>query len=110
MAPLLRTGSHRRSFMRFISSAAWPLASTTTLAWISLRWPSCLIANCRLARSPVEQHLDDVHAVVGVDAVLARVVEHHLVELAAHDLPGLRALVRLVVPEVERRRQLAVAR
>ena len=42
-----------------------------------------------------------------VDAVLARVVEHHLVELAAHDLPGLRALVRLVVPEVERRRQLA---
>ena len=29
------------------------------------------------------------------------------VELAADDLPGLRALVRLVVPEVERRRQLA---
>ena len=48
-----------------------------------------------------------MHAFVRVHAVLARVVEHHLVELAADDLPGLRALVRLVVPEVERRRQLA---
>ena len=54
-----------------------------------------------------EEHLEHVHAFVRVDAVLAGVVEHHLVELAAHDLPRLRALVRLVVPEVERRRQLA---
>ena len=56
----------------------------------------------------LEQHVDDMNAVEGLDAVLARVVEHHLVELAAHHLPGLRTLVRLVVPEVERRRQLAV--
>jgi hypothetical protein len=44
---------------------------------------------------------------VRIDAVLAGVLEHHLIELAAHDLPGLRALVRLVVVEVERRRFLA---
>ena len=40
-------------------------------------------------------------------AALDRFIEHHLVELAAHHLPRLRALVRLVVPEVERRRELA---
>jgi len=40
--------------------------------------------------------------------MLAGVVEHHVIEFAAHDLPGLRAFVRLVVPEIERRRQLAV--
>ena len=56
----------------------------------------------------LEEHVEHAHAFVDVDAVLAGVVEHHLVELAAHHLPGLRALVRLVVPEVERRRQLAV--
>ena len=55
----------------------------------------------------LEQHVEHAHALVHLHAVLARVVEHHLVELAAHHLPGLRALVRLVVPEVERRRQLA---
>ena len=56
----------------------------------------------------LEEHVEHARAFVDVDAVLAGVVEHHLVELAAHDLPGLRALVRLVVPEVERRGQLAV--
>jgi hypothetical protein len=45
---------------------------------------------------------------VGLDAVLARVVEHPLGELAPHHLPGLRALVRLVVPEIERRRLVAL--
>ena len=44
---------------------------------------------------------------VRVHAVLARVLEQHLVELAPDHLPGLRALVRLVVVEVERRRELA---
>ena len=56
----------------------------------------------------LEQDLDDANAFVHVDAVLARVVQHHLVELAAHHLPRLGALVRLVVPEVERRRELPV--
>ena len=37
-----------------------------------------------------------------IDAVLAGVVEHHLVELAAQHLPGLRAFVRVVVGEIER--------
>jgi hypothetical protein len=36
-----------------------------------------------------------------------RILEHQLVELAAHHLPRLRALVRLVVPEVKGRRLLA---
>src|SRR5262245_38667690 len=40
--------------------------------------------------------------------MFSSVLEHHLVELAPDDLPGLRALVRLVVPEVEGRRQFAV--
>ena len=56
---------------------------------------------------PIEQHLEDVNAFVRLDAVLARVLEHHLVELAPDHLPGLRALVRLVVVEVERRGQPA---
>ena len=55
----------------------------------------------------LEEHVDDVHAVKGLDAMFARVVEHHLIELAAHDLPGLRTLVRFVIPEVKRRRELA---
>ena len=42
-----------------------------------------------------------------LDAVLPCVVQHHLIEFASHDLPRLRALVRLVVPEIERRRELA---
>ena len=58
----------------------------------------------------LEEHVHDADAFVHGDAVLAGVLEHHLVELAAHDLPRLRALVRLVVPEVERRRLLAAAR
>ena len=56
----------------------------------------------------LEQHLDHVDAVMRIHAVPARVLQHHVVELAAHHLPGLRAFVRLVVPEVEGRRQLAV--
>ena len=74
---------------------------------------SRIVPSSRLIRDAdgavaLEQHVEHARAFVDVDAVLARVVEHHLVELAAHHLPGLRALVRLVVPEVERRRQLAV--
>jgi hypothetical protein len=61
-------------------------------------------AGCAVA---FEEHVHDMHAVERLDAVLARVVEQHLVELAAHDLPRLRTLVRLVVPEIERRRQFA---
>ena len=56
---------------------------------------------------PLEQHVEHADLLVGVHAMFAAVVEHHLIELAAHDLPGLRTLVRLVVPEVERRGQLA---
>src|SRR5437764_1243799 len=50
------------------------------------------------AHPPPREHLN---------AVLAGVVEGELVELAAADLPGLRCLVRPVVDEVERLRQLA---
>ena len=59
-------------------------------------------------RPPVlEEDVQHAHALVRRDPVRARVLEQQLIELAAHDLPGLRALVRLVVPEVEGRRQLA---
>ena len=36
-----------------------------------------------------EQDVHDAHAFVSFDAVLARVVQHHVVEFAANDLPGL---------------------
>ena len=49
----------------------------------------------------LHRYVVHAHAFVDVDAVLAGVVQHHLVELAAHDLPRLRTLVRLVVPEIE---------
>src|SRR6188474_2053664 len=103
IAPLLRIGSHTRRLRRFMIRPFWPLASTTTFAWTSRNAPSS-----PLMRTPVAREEDIVHAnaFMGVHAVLARVVQHHLIELAAHHLPGLRALVRLVVPEVERRRQL----
>ena len=91
-----------------MSRPFWPLASTTTRARTSLD-AAVLALDLHADRAiALEQHVEHAHALVHVDAVLARVVEHHLVELAADDLPGLRALVRLVVPEVERRRQLAV--
>src|SRR5206468_1162573 len=54
-----------------------------------------------------EQYFGYVHAFVRFDTVLAGILQHHPVEFAAHYLPGLRALVRLVVPEVEWRRQLS---
>ena len=38
--------------------------------------------------------------------MLASVVEHHQIEFAANHLPRLRTLVRLVVPKIERSRQL----
>ena len=108
MAPLFSTGSHTRSLSRFCSRPTWPLASTTTLRphARARRRPRRCTRDADRALA-LEEHLQHAHALVHLDAVLARVVEHHLVELAAHDLPGLRALVRLVVPEVERRRQLA---
>ena len=56
----------------------------------------------------VEQHLQHAHALVHADALFAGVVQQHLVELAADDLPGLRTLMRLVIDEVERLRELAV--
>ncbi len=107
MAPLFSTGSQTRSLQRFCSRPLWPLASTTTFARTS-RSRAVLGLDAH-ADGPValEQHVEHAHALVRLHAVLAGVVEHHLVELAAHHLPGLRALVRLVVPEVERRRQLA---
>jgi hypothetical protein len=40
-----------------------------------------------------EHDLADPRAFVDADAVIASVVEHQLVELAAQHLPGLRALV-----------------
>src|SRR5207249_10490175 len=52
----------------------------------------------------LKEHVEDAGALVDFDAVLLGVAEHEQVELAAHHLPGLRTLVRLVVPEVERRR------
>src|SRR5262249_28280424 len=56
----------------------------------------------------LEQHLQHARRFMDLDALLGRVAQHHQIELAAHDLPGLGALVRLVVPEVEGRRQLAL--
>src|SRR5262249_27318755 len=41
------------------------------------------------------------------NAVLAGVIEHHHVEFTANDLPGLRAVVGFVVPEIKGSRQLA---
>ena len=55
----------------------------------------------------VEEDVDDADSLVRLHALLTRVVEHHLVELAPDHLPGLRTGVGLVVPEVERRGQLA---
>jgi hypothetical protein len=68
-----------------------------------------LVANLHADRPvAVEEHFQHPHPLLCVDAVLTGVVQHHRVELAAHDLPGLRAFVRLVVPEVKRRRLLAL--
>jgi hypothetical protein len=58
---------------------------------------------------PFKQHIDDTDTLLSVHSMLAGVVEHHLVELAADDLPGLRALVRFVVPEVQRGRRLSAS-
>ena len=55
----------------------------------------------------VEEYVEHARALVDLGTMLAGVIEHHPVELAADDLPGLRAFVRLVVPEVDRCRQSA---
>ena len=52
----------------------------------------------------LEDDVEHADAFVRNHAVLARVFEHHLVELAARHLPRLRALVWLVVVKVERLR------
>ncbi len=54
-------------------------------------------------------HDDIAHAylLMSIDTVLASVVEHHLIELAADHLPGLRTLVGFVVVEIKRSRELA---
>ena len=49
-----------------------------------------------------------MHSLEGLHAVLPGILQHHLVEFAAHHLPGLRALVGLVVPEIEGCRLLSV--
>ena len=88
----------------------WPLASTTTLARTSRS--AAVLGLDAHADGPValEQHLQHARAFVDVDAMLAGIVEHQVVELAAAHLPGLRRFVRLVVDEVERLRQLAALR
>ncbi len=50
---------------------------------------------------PFPQDFEDADPLVHLHAVLAGVVEHHLVEFTAEDLPGLRAFVRLVVVEIK---------
>ena len=94
------------------ASPSWPPGCTASPA----TWPTppgrprrCWSATPTTSRSPRSAVGDDGHGAVPPAAGrrIQRVVEHHLVELAANDLPGLRALVRLVVPEVERRRLLA---
>ena len=88
----------------------WPLASTTTLARTSS--VDAVLGRDLHADGPlaVEQHVEHARPFVDLDAVLAGVVQHHLVELAAEHLPGLRAFVRLVVVEVKRLGQLAALR
>ena len=56
----------------------------------------------------VESHIEDTRLLVNVNAVLAGVVEHHVVEFAAKHLPRLRAFVRVVLEEVERLRFFAL--
>ena len=79
----------------------WPLASTTTSAR-TVRSPRLVLHAHADRPAALEQHFQHARALVDVDAVLGRVVEQHLVELAADHLPGLRRLVRLVVDEIER--------
>jgi len=50
---------------------------------------------------PVEDDFAHADAFFSDDAVLAGVLEHHLIEFAAEDLPGLRAFVGVVIGEVE---------
>ena len=106
MAPLFSTGSHSRSLKRFCSIVLWPLASTTTLARTSARVPASVCDAHADGPVAFEEHLQHAAGLNDLDALLAGVVEHHRVELAADHLPGLRAFVRLVVVEVERRRLL----
>src|SRR5262249_45105199 len=54
-----------------------------------------------------EEYVEHARRFMDFDALFGGVAQHHEIELAAHHLPGLRALVWLVVPEVEGRRQLA---
>ena len=82
----------------------WPLASTTTFAAHVLETAVTVLDSHADGAVAVEQHVVHADALVDVHAVRPGVLQHHPVELAAHDLPGLRALVRLVVPEVEGRR------
>ena len=56
----------------------------------------------------IEHYVHHAHAFVRFHAMLARIVQHHLIELAAGHLPGLRALMGFVVPEIKGRRQFAV--
>ena len=89
-------------------SVLWPLASMTTLrADLALRFVLRLDADSNRLL-PLEEYLEHTRAFVNLHAVLAGVVEVELVELAANDLPRLRRLMRLVVPEVEGFGELAV--
>ena len=105
--PFSALDRHSRSLSRLAISELWPLASTTTWARTSHFRPSSSMHSHADGPLAFEQNFQHAHAFVDVDALFAGVLEHHLVELAAQHLPGLRALVRLVVEEIERLRQLA---
>ena len=48
-----------------------------------------------------KQNFEDSHTFMHADPVFGCVLQHHLIELTAPDLPGLGRFVRLVVDEVE---------
>jgi hypothetical protein len=50
---------------------------------------------------PLEEDFEDAGTLVDGGAVFLGVLQQQRIEFAAADLPGLRALVRFVVPEVE---------
>ena len=93
MAPLFSTGSHSRSLKRFWSIVLWPLASTTTLARTSSVRAVLVLDPHADGPVALEEHFQHAGRLVHLDAVLAGVVEHHRVELAA-DAPARSASTR----------------
>ena len=101
---MFRYGSRTFQPLRVTAKASRPVASMVIGAWNSTRLAALCDGLHSRHRAVLANQFADRDLLDHLRALLARVVEQHLVELAAQHLPGAGRFVLQMLEEVERQR------